>query len=324
VTGRPDAGRAVRLGISSCLLGQEVRYDGGHKRDVFLIETLGRHVEWVPVCPEIEAGMGVPREPIRLERVAGRDAIRVRAPRSGTDWTEALTTTVRQRVEALAAMDLSGYVLKSKSPTCGLFRVRVWHDADQPDRDGTGVFAAELQRRLPQLPLEEEGRLLDARLRENFIERVFAYWRLRGFFTGRWTLAGLIRFHAANKFAVLAHSPRAYSELGQLVAGARDMPRAAVRSAYEDGFARAMAAIATPSRHVNVLQHMAGFFKRSLDADDRAELAAIIADYRAGLLPLIVPVMLIRHHVRRLGVTYLAGQTYLEPHPRELALRNHV
>jgi uncharacterized protein YbbK (DUF523 family)/uncharacterized protein YbgA (DUF1722 family) len=302
--------RPVRIGVSSCLLGDEVRYDGGHKRDALLLETLS-HVEWVSFCPEVEAGMGVPREPIRLERRAARGELRVVAPKSGTDWTEALTQTARRHVRALASMDLSGYVLKSRSPSCGLHRVAVWRPGTQPVRDGTGVFAAALREAMPLLPLEEEGRLTDRRLRQHFLDRVHAYWALRGFFGGRWSIGGLVAFHAARKFAVLAHSPQGYAALGRLVAGARAMPRAALRDRYEEAFMRAMEVPATPARHVNVLQHLAGFFKRSLDAGDRAELADAIADYRAGRAPLVVPITLIRHHVRRLGLDYLAGQSYL-------------
>jgi uncharacterized protein YbgA (DUF1722 family)/uncharacterized protein YbbK (DUF523 family) len=313
----------IRLGISSCLLGAEVRYDGGHKRDTFLVGTLGRFVEWVPICPEVEVGMGTPREPIRLVRAG--EAIRLLGSRSGDDWTERMERFARARVEKLVPLGLSGYVLKKDSPSCGMTRVKVFPSAPGvSERTGTGLFAAALMARCPSLPVEEDGRLLDPRLRENFVERVFAYHRLQATFARRWTVGDLVRFHTAHKLVLLAHEPTAYTALGRLVASASSAPRAEVRASYERGFMAALAKVATPGRHANVLQHMAGYFKKDLDEDSRAELQQLIDDHRRGLVPLVVPITLVRHHVRRLGVSYLAGQVYLSPHPKELALRNHV
>ena len=319
-----DRGSAaqVRIGISSCLLGQQVRYDGGHKRDAFLVETLGPFVEWVPVCPEVEMGMGTPREPVQLRRVNGE--IRLLGVKSSTDHTAVMRTWAARRVEALAREDLDGYVLKKDSPSCGMERVKVYEGRGPAARTGRGLFAEALTARLPLLPVEEEGRLSDPQLRENFVERVFAYRRLREMFAGRWTVAALVHFHTAHKLTLLAHSPAAYRDLGRLVARAATIPRSDIKAGYEQRFMRALSAIATPRRHVNVLQHMLGYFRRSLDDESRAELADAIAGYRAGLVPLIVPITLFRHHVRRAEVAYLARQTYLEPHPRELMLRNHV
>jgi uncharacterized protein YbgA (DUF1722 family)/uncharacterized protein YbbK (DUF523 family) len=316
------AGPSVRIGISSCLLGHPVRYDGGHKRDAFLVDTIGPHVTWVPVCPEEEAGMGTPREPMRLVRADGR--LRLLGVRSATDHTPVLDGWAARRVEQLAREDLDGYILKKDSPSCGLDRVKVYNAHLAPARTGRGLFADALVARLSKLPVEEEGRLCDPRLRENFVERVFAYRRLRTFFTGRWTVSGLVHHQAAHKLTLLSHSPDACRTLGRLVARAKDLPRAEVRATYEDGFMRCLATLATPRKHVNVLQHMLGYFRGVLDADSRAELAGAIADYRRGLVPLVVPLTLLRSQVRRCRVTYLAGQTYLEPHPKELMLRNHV
>jgi uncharacterized protein YbgA (DUF1722 family) len=186
------------------------------------------------------------------------------------------------------------------------------------------VFAARLLERFPALPVEEEGRLSDPKLRENFVERVFAYWRLRGLFSGRWSVGALVSFHTAHKLILMAHSPQAYQKLGQIVAGARGVPRKDLERGYTDTFMAALAVIATPRRHVNVLQHMAGYLKDKLDAESKRELAAAIDDYRNGLVPLIVPITLLRHHVRVHAISYLTGQLYLEPHPKELMLRNHV
>jgi uncharacterized protein YbgA (DUF1722 family) len=203
-------------------------------------------------------------------------------------------------------------------------RVTVYDTHTVPSRSGRGLFAAALGARLPFLPVEEEGRLSDPRIRDNFIEGVFAYHRLLKFFAGRWTVGGLVRFHTAHKLTLMAHSINAYGRLGRVVARAKAMVRAKVEAQYTEEFMTALAAIATPRRHANVLQHMAGYFKTALDAASRAELKTAIDDYRLELVPLIVPITLIRHHVRQHGVSYLAGQVYLDPHPKELMLRNHV
>jgi len=312
----------IRIGISRCLLGEKVRFDGGHKRDAFLTETFGRFVEWVPVCPEVECGLGTPREAMRLVRV--EQGVRLLTVKTGMDRTNLVERFSRSRVSALAAENLSGYVLKKDSPSCGLERVKVYDRQGSPARSGRGLFAAALVEAYPSLPIEEEGRLADPRLRDNFVERVFAYVRLRGLFDGRWTVGGLVDFHTAHKLLLLAHAPEAYRRLGRLVAGARDVPRRDMERRYVAGFMDALAQLATTRRQTNVLEHMAGYFKGRLDAASKRELAQVIADYRRGLVPLVVPLTLVRHHVRTLDVTYLAGQTYLAPHPKELMLRNHV
>jgi uncharacterized protein YbgA (DUF1722 family)/uncharacterized protein YbbK (DUF523 family) len=314
--------RPIRIGISACLLGKRVRFDGGHKRDVFLTEGFGRFVEWVPVCPEVEAGFGIPREPMRLVRI--EPGMRLLTVKTGIDLTERLQRFSRMRASALAREDLSGYLLKKDSPSCGLERVRVYERHGSPTRGGRGLFAAALVEAFPHLPVEEEGRLADPRLRDNFVERVFAYWRVRGLSAAPWTVGDLVHFHTAHKLLLLAHAPDAYRRLGRLVAGAGGMSRQDLQRRYVDGFMQALAQLATAQRHTNVLQHMAGYFKNRLNAMSKRELAETITDYRRGLVPLVVPLTLVRHHVRTLEVTYLAGQTYLEPHPKELMLRNHV
>lgn len=312
----------LRIGVSACLLGREVRHDGGHKRDRFLTDVLGVHVEWVPVCPEVESGMGIPRPSIRLEQ--RDDGLHLIEPRGGADFTRALTDFSARRVRELEGSELSGYVLKKDSPSCGMERVKIWQPRGQATRNGRGLFAAALLERFGSLPVEEEGRLCDASLRENFVERIFAHRRLRALFRGRWTVGELVAFHTAHKLLLLAHSEVDYRRLGRLVASAKTLPRAELRAQYEVGFMAALARIATPRRHTNVLQHMVGHLRDGLDAGDRGELAALIEDYRRELVPLVVPLALLRHHVRRLDVAYLRGQLYLEPHPKELMLRNHV
>ena len=316
------ASRPIRIGISACLLGEPVRFDGGHKRDSFLTGTFATFVEWVPVCPEVECGLGTPREAMRLVRATGQ--VRLLTVKSGIDLSERMDTYTRRRISELAAENLSGYVLKKDSPSCGLERVKVYDAGQVPARSGRGLFAERLVQFFPNLPVEEEGRLSDPRLRENFVERVFAYWRLRELFGAGWKVASVVAFHTAHKLILMAHSPESYRQLGRLVAGLRSMPRKEFERRYTDLFMAALSVIATPRRHTNVLQHMAGYFKRRLDPESRAELLNAIDDYRRGLVPLIVPITLVRHHVRVYQVSYLSGQLYLEPHPKELMLRNHV
>ena len=343
----PHASKPIRIGISACLLGQEVRFDGGHKRDPFLTDTLGAQVEWVAVCPEVEMGLGTPRETLRLVRSSdarssdarSNDArsgdarlgdasgpFRMVTTRTAIDHTEGMNRWSVRRLEELARdePDLCGYVLKKDSPSCGMERVKTYSAAGMPERTGRGLYAAALMRRFPTLPVEEEGRLNDPRLRENFIERVFAYRRLKDLFQPGWTLGALVKFHTAHKMALLAHSTRRYNDLGRLVAKGSGISKRELRAEYETAFMSTLQIVSTPRRHTNVLTHMMGHLKKQLDAGSKQELLQSIEEYRTGLVPLVVPLTLLRHYVRRHDVAYLAGQTYLEPHPRELMLRNHV
>jgi uncharacterized protein YbgA (DUF1722 family)/uncharacterized protein YbbK (DUF523 family) len=314
--------RPLRLGVSSCLLGDAVRFDGGHKRDRFLTDVLAPYVEWVPVCPEVEVGMGVPREAVHL--VGDLEAPHMIGTRTGRDHTAAMRHYAAARVRALAALDLCGYVFKKDSPSCGLERVRVYGARGGPSRRGRGLFAAAFTAAYPSIPVEEEGRLQDPVLRENFIERIFCYRRLRSLLAVRPTRAALVAFHSAHKFLVLAHSPRAYTALGRLVAASGGARPAAHARRYGEELMAALAVPTTVKKHVNVLQHIAGFCRVHLSSGERRELADVIDDYRRGLVPLVVPITLLRHHVDRHDVAYVKGQVYLSPHPKELMLRNHV
>ena len=276
----------------------------------------------MPICPEVECGLGTPRESMRLVRVDNN--IRLLTVKTAVDLTPRMDEYVRRQMPIIAAADLSGYVLKKDSPSCGLQRVKVYGAHGVAAKTGRGVFATALVDQFTHLPIEEEGRLSDPKLRENFVERVFAYWRLGELFNRAWNLGALVRFHTAHKLILMAHSPEAYRQLGRLTATARTVSRRELARRYTEGFMGALEVIATRSRHANVLQHMAGYFKNQLDAASKAELLAAIADYRRELVPLIVPVTLLKHHVRVHQVEYLAGQLYLEPHPKELMLRNHV
>jgi uncharacterized protein YbgA (DUF1722 family)/uncharacterized protein YbbK (DUF523 family) len=314
--------RPIRIGISQCLLGEQVRFDGGHKLDRFITKTLGQYFEWVPVCPEVELGLGTPRETLRLIQL--EEGIGLVMPKSGRDWTRQMNEYAKTRVSQLADEDLTGYILKSDSPSCGMERVRIYAPSGMPNRKGVGVFARELLQYFPDLPIEEEGRLSDPRLRENWVERIFAYHRMRVLWESKWTIGDLVEFHTAHKLVLLAHSPKAFADLGRFVAGAKRMTRPELRRQYQTEFMAAMKILATRGRNANVLQHMSGYFKKQLDEVSRQELQDHITDYRKGYLPLIVPVTLIKHYIRQFDVSYLAGQVYLNPHPKELALLNHV
>ena len=319
-----DQAPIIRLGISACLLGQPVRHDGGHKRETFLVDTLGAFVKWVPVCPEVEIGMGTPRETIRLE--GNVDDPRLVAPKSGVDYTDAMKRWSKQRLKALDKLDLHGFVLKRASPSCGAFRVKVHpENGGTPLNRGQGVFARTLMQRCPLLPVEEEGRLNNIGLRENFIERVFAWYRWQQFLTDNPTKKRLVEFHTAHKMTLMSHSVEAYRTLGRLVAGVGKRPWASVRTEYAEGFMTALAMLATRRKHIHVLDHLMGFLKRLIDSNAKQELIGLIEDYRRELVPLIVPLTLLKHHVATQDVPeWLHQQVYLNPCPKELLLRNHV
>jgi uncharacterized protein YbgA (DUF1722 family)/uncharacterized protein YbbK (DUF523 family) len=318
----------IRLGISTCLLGEQVRYDGGHKLDRFLVNTLGLYVEWVPVCPEVELGLSIPRESLRL--VGEAESPRLIAPKSGTDHTEAMIAWARKRVEELAAVGLHGFVLKKDSPSSGLFRVKVYNEHGMAQRNGTGMFPRAVMNRFPLLPLEEEGRLNDMPLRENFLERVFAYYRWTEMLderTGspRRTASPLVRFHTAHKLTLMAHSPKHYTEMGRLVADAGKRDWDELTAEYGTLLMEGLSVMGTRGKHVNVLQHLMGYLKNHLSSEDKQELLGLVEDYREGLLPLIVPLTLLKHHLNRYPVPdWVHQQVYLNPYPKELMLRNHV
>ena len=319
----------IRLGVSTCLLGERVRYDGGHKRDRFITDVLAQFMEFVPVCPEVECGLSIPRESMRL--VGNPEAPRLIAPRSGTDYTAQMQTWAKVRLGELATETLHGFIFKKDSPSSGLFRVKVYNEASgMPRRVGRGIFAQMFTDRFPLLPVEEERRLNDWGLRENFIERVFVYWRwsdiVMRFRLNSDPMPGeLVRFHTGMKMTMLAHSPQHYRELGSLVAQAGTLPWDEVQEKYGRLLMEGMAVMGTRGKHTNVLQHLMGFLKNSLSSADKAELLGLIEDYRQGTVPLIVPLTLLKHHVaRNPAPDWVHRQVYLHPYPKELMLRNHV
>jgi uncharacterized protein YbgA (DUF1722 family)/uncharacterized protein YbbK (DUF523 family) len=315
-------GTKIRLGVSTCLLGENVRFDGGHKLDRFITDTLGKFVEYVPVCPEVECGLGVPREAMRLVGDPARP--RLMTTRTAIDHTERMTAWARKRVAEMEREDLCGYIFKSNSPSSGMERVRVYDANSVPSKTGIGIFARIFMDHFPLLPVEDEGRMHDLRLRENFIERVFTLKRWRDTLAAGRTRGNLVNFHARHKLLLLAHSPRHHKEMGSLVAHAKEIPIGELFRRYEAALTEAMRLRATPAKHANVLQHLLGYFKEQLSADEKQEVLEAIRTFRQGYTPLIVPVTLINHYVRKHDQPYLKGQWYLNPHPIELQLRNHV
>jgi uncharacterized protein YbgA (DUF1722 family)/uncharacterized protein YbbK (DUF523 family) len=312
----------LRLGISRCLLGDEVRFNGGHKKDNFLTEVLGRYVEWIPVCPEVEAGLGTPREAMRL--VGDPQHPRLVTVKSGTDYTHAVERMTAHRIQELEELDLSGYVFKKDSPSCGMERVRIYNEHGTPGRNGVGLFARAFIEQFPLIPAEEEGRLCDPALRENYIERVFCYRRWQDLVQSGVTRQALVQFHTVHKYLLLAHHPQQYQTLGRLVGQAHQHRPKELAHRYGELFMKALAVKATARKHVNVLQHILGYFKERLGAQEKAELLGVIGDYHHGLTPLVVPLTLIKHYVQIFDVSYVRDQVYLNPHPKELMLRNHV
>jgi uncharacterized protein YbgA (DUF1722 family)/uncharacterized protein YbbK (DUF523 family) len=304
------------------LLGQKVRFDGGHKKDRYITDTLGKYFQFVPVCPELEVGMGVPREAVRLE---GRlDSPSMIGVKSGTDWTGKMTRFSEQRTARSDIADLSGYILKKNSPSCGMTRVKVYNKSGVAQPSGVGLFAAVLLRHNPLLPVEEEGRLNDPDIRENFLVRVFAYYRFQQFCSDRFSAARLVDFHTRHKYLVMAHSVKHYKLLGRLVAEVKRHRPAAIRDQYGKLLMEGLVVKSTVAKNVNVLQHIMGYLKRQLGSDEKKDILEVIEDYHHHLVPLIVPIALIRHYIRKYEIDYIANQIYLNPHPKELMLRNHV
>jgi len=317
-----DDAEPIRIGISSCLLGQKVRFDGGHKRDRYLTDVLGQWLTWVPVCPELEIGLGIPRPTIRLE--SAQPEPRLVEPKRGLDLTDKMQSYAEEKVGELQELELDGFILKKGSPSCGMERVRIYGRGGVPIRNGVGVFARVLMRRLPNLPVEEEGRLNDSVLRERFIAHIFCRHRWRTMERRGLTRGLLVEFHTSHKMQLRSHNEAAYRRLGKIVAAAGTVPDRELFQTYEDELHTALSSRPSTKRHANVLYHAIGYLNQVLEPFEKQELVQLIEDYRLGLVPLVVPITLIRHHVAKHEIPYLEGQLYLEPHPKELMLRNRV
>ncbi|MZH14663.1 MAG: DUF1722 domain-containing protein [Nitrospinae bacterium] len=313
----------IKIGVSSCLIGEKVRWNGDHKQNHYVQEVLANYFDYVSVCPEMEVGMGVPRETVAL--YGDLENFRMVGKKTQTDWTKPMQRYTKGRIKSLAHEELCGFIFKSKSPSCGLGRVPVYSEFEsQKVRHGAGMFAAEFIKNFPLVPTEDEGRLNNPKFRENFIVKVFSYYRLQNLFRRKFSLGALVNFHTRNKFLLLAHSRKHYDELGRLVAKPKALSVEDLKDRYGKIFMEALSFIATNKKNTDVLLHMMGFLKKLLSKGEKEDILSTIEDYRKEFLPLIVPVTLIRHQVKKHGIEYLLGQEYLNPHPKELMLRNHV
>jgi len=311
----------IKVGISSCLIGHKVRHDGSHKRNRFVVEMLADHFEFSAFCPEVAIGLSVPRPALRL--VKHESVIRMVGSKDSTlDVTDSLLNTAHKTVGGFG--ELAGYILKKDSPSCGMERVRIYNDSGQAERNGQGLFAGELIKQHPNLPVEEEGRLMDPVLRENFIERVYVYYRWQQLLAKGLTVGGLIDFHSRHKLNLLAHCETTMSKLGQLVAAVDKDSIEEVGKEYISELMRALRLPANRKRHTNVLMHVMGYLKKALSTHEKKELVELLNNYRMGFVPLVVPITLIRHHLRRVSVPYIENQHYMNPYPMELMLRNKV
>jgi uncharacterized protein YbgA (DUF1722 family)/uncharacterized protein YbbK (DUF523 family) len=314
--------KKIRLGISTCLLGEKVRYDGGHKLDRFLTDTLGQYVEYVPVCPEVECGLPIPRESMYLE--GNPDSPRLVTSHTKQDITEHMVRWAIKRVAELEKEDLCGFIFKSNSPSSGMERVRVYNEKGIPVKKGIGIFARIFMEHFSLLPVEDEGRLHDPKLRENFIERIFALKRWREVLRKKESRGNLVNFQTKHKLLILSHSPKHHQIMGKLVAQAKDLSLKGLYGQYQNLLTEAFRLKTSPRKNANVLQHIMGYFREELSFDEKKELLEIIDLYRKEYVPLIVPITLINHYVRKYDQPYLKEQFYLNPHPIELQLRNHV
>jgi uncharacterized protein YbgA (DUF1722 family)/uncharacterized protein YbbK (DUF523 family) len=312
----------LRIGVSTCLLGESVRYDGGNARDRYVTDTLGQYMEFFPVCPEMEAGLGLPREPIHL--VGDPESPRVVTINTHKDLTETMTTWAHQRVRELEKESFCGFIFKSKSPSSGMERVKVYTEKGIPVKKGVGVFARAFMEHFPSIPAEEDGRLHDPHLRENFIERIFTLNRWREMLKEKQSAGTLVKFHTQHKLLLLSHSTKHYREMGKRVAETKGKQISEIFDRYESLLMEALRLKATVKKHTNVLHHMMGYFKKQLTAGEKQELLEVIDDFCNGLVPLIVPVTLFKHYARKYDQSYLKNQFYLSPHPIELKLRNRV
>ena len=312
----------IRLGVSQCLMGESVRYDGGHKLERFIRDILGAYVRFVPVCPEVECGLSVPREAMQLEGEV--ESPRLVTIRTCQDLTDRMLAWAQRRIHELKKQDLCGFIFKSKSPSCGMERVKVYNEKGPPVMRGLGLFARAFKEHFPLLPVEDEHRLYDPGLRENFIEAVFTLkeWR-KTLQTGR-TMANLAAFHGQNKLLLLSRSPVHYRQMGQLATRSKSLPLKERYREYEALLLKTLRLKPTVKKNVNVLQHMTAYLKKALAPDEKQELLEVISLYHEGLTPLIVPITLFNHYVRKYQEPYLKQQTYLNPHPTALKLRNHV
>jgi uncharacterized protein YbgA (DUF1722 family)/uncharacterized protein YbbK (DUF523 family) len=314
--------KEIRIGISSCLIGRNVRYDGGHAHDRYITDTLGRYFTWIPVCPEVEYGLPVPREAMHL--TGNPQSPHIITIRTGIDHTAGIQEWTENKLRMLEHDDLCGFIFKSKSPSSGIAQVKIYSRNGFPVARGAGIFGGAFMQRFPLIPIIDEGRLHDPVLRENFIERVFVYHRWKELTEQKMVLRDLIHFHTDHKLLIMSHSGKYLSMLGRLIAGTKDSKTRDLFAHYIVLLMEGLKLIATVKKNTNVLFHAIGYFRKQISPDEKQELIDIIDNYHKGYIPLIAPVVLINHYVKRLNDQYLKRQYYLNPHPLELMLRNHT
>ena len=312
----------IKVGVSSCLLGENVRYDGGHKHDRFITETLGPYFEWVPVCPEVEYGLPVPREAMHLSGDASSP--RLVTIKTGIDHTDGMRRWSEKKLKQLEKEGLCGFIFKARSPSSGIYGIKVYTSSGMPAGKSEGIFGGAFRRSFPLIPVLDDGRLHDPDLRENFIEKIFVYKRWTDFLRSRKNIGELVSFHTDLKLLIMAHSPKHYTRLGRLVANAKKHKQDELYHEYIRLLMEGLGLIATVKKNTNVLMHIAGYFKKKITADEKQELLELIEQYHGGYIPLVVPLVLIKHYVRKYREPYLARQFYLNPHPVEMMLRNHA
>jgi len=313
----------IKIGMSSCLLGEEVRWDGDHKYDQYVRDVLGSYFDYVSICPEVDVGMGVPRETVALYGTLENPKMITK--RSKTDWTKKMNHYTKDRIHELTKENLCGYVFKSKSPSCGIGKVPIYSEfGSSRMRHGSGMFASSFVKVFPLVPVEDEGRLHDPVIRENFIVRIFCFHRLQLLVRKSFSIGSLVRFHTRHKFLILSHSRKKYDDMGELVANAKKIKTAELKTRYSKLFMEALSYKSTPKKNMDVLLQITGLLKQILTKEEKKDILSVIEDYRNELLPLVVPVTLIYHQVKKHNIEYLLDQVYLNPHPKELMLRNHV
>jgi uncharacterized protein YbgA (DUF1722 family)/uncharacterized protein YbbK (DUF523 family) len=314
--------RKIRLGVSSCLLGQKVRYDGQHKFDHYITDILGQFTEFAPVCPEVECGLPIPREPMHL---AGEiKSPRLIAVNTGTDYTEKMKSWIADKLDDLEKKKLCGFIFKSKSPSSGRFNVKIFSAGGIPAQKGVGLFARAFVERFPLLPVEEEGRLNDSALRENFIDKIMAFSRWLEYEENDGSAQGLMEFHSRHKHMLMAHSPDSVKELGRIVAAQSRKNLTETKSRYVETLMKALDYKVSSKKNRNVMMHIMGYFKNNLSVYEKQELLDLINDYVDGLFPMLSPLTLLRHYARKYNNEFLLQQYYLNPSVEELQLKYHA
>ena len=311
----------IKVGVSACLIGEKVRYDGAHKQDHYITDILGQFVDLVPLCPEVEYGLPVPREPMRL--VGTPENPRLVTIHTGIDHTEGMKKWTKGKLNGLAKEELCGFIFKSRSPSSGMQGVKVYNEKGVPGKNGVGIFAGAFIKRFPLIPATDDERLNDPGLRENFIERVFVFNRWLEFLKKGGRAGNLLEFHTNHKLSMLVHSPKHAAILGKYIAGSKGYA-GRLNDVYIETMMDGLQLMVTTKKNTNAHFHIMGYFKKQLTADEKQELLEIIENYLKGLIPFIVPITMLNHYAKKYDQPYLEKQVYLNPHPLELMLRNHI